>query len=331
MKLTSSLSATGWCVLTGLYFMMISLGHLQFSLWLVRERSAPWGPFAFKDLVPLVVVVGAFGLLVLISRGLRLSPHPRRLLLAWATWLICVVLYDHWLIFVINEYAHYPQYALLGFMLARSAESMSGRVNYSRLLWWGTVLGALDEASQYLWVTRSYSDYFDFNDVLLNLLGVVAGLMIYQATYRPVPDTGWRRAEWISLGSLILGLLAAIVAGYLAISPPHEVPPGGIDHARDGRVRIYLQRQATFYGNWQAAPHHSHYRVLTPAEGLGLTVLGAGIFAAFLGWISPAAKNCGLWDDAAGPAGRPQTSPAFAQDDGLSSPGASARCPWSGS
>jgi len=42
-----------------------------------------------------------------------------------------------------------------------------------------TLLGIADEALQYAWITISYSNYLDFNDLLLNLLGGIAGLLLH--------------------------------------------------------------------------------------------------------------------------------------------------------
>lgn len=67
------------------------------------------------------------------------------------------------------EAVHFFQYAILAFLLFPLVKS------YGATVFWTTLLGILDEIHQYVVLTPQFK-YFDFNDILLNMLG--AGLAI---------------------------------------------------------------------------------------------------------------------------------------------------------
>jgi hypothetical protein len=111
-----------WALATLLYHVTVCLAHLQFSLWLVRGRDTFLGRMAFSDLVPAVAVATSLALLGWIAWQLRRSARPG---LTAGMWLLCLasaVMIDQWLTFSTNEYAHYPQYALLACLLARTID-----------------------------------------------------------------------------------------------------------------------------------------------------------------------------------------------------------------
>jgi len=74
-----------------------------------------------------------------------------------------------------NEYIHYPQYAILAVLLALCIDPHRISVPWMRILFWTSLLGFFDEMNQYFYLCKSYGDYLDFNDALMNLLGAQAG------------------------------------------------------------------------------------------------------------------------------------------------------------
>ena len=76
IDLTAPSTFPWWLAIAG-YFSAISLGHLQFSLWLVQPRTTDFGAFAFKDLVPYVAIVSGLALATWLFRRARRSPRPK--------------------------------------------------------------------------------------------------------------------------------------------------------------------------------------------------------------------------------------------------------------
>lgn len=268
-----------WWLLALTYYVVNCLMHLQFSLWLVRQRGTLLGNMAYADLMPGLVVVAATGLVWWIVKRLRHSPRPGLTGIFWLLWLAAVALIDRYLTFSINEYAHYPQYALLAWLLARAMDPQRVRWCVGRVLFWGTLMGMGDELLQYLWITTSYSDYLDFNDFIVNLVAVSAGLLLYYGpAAKPAPSAAYRKpvVELLVAGAIILVALAGLQTGRLAQSPTEKIPPGGIAQLTDGSQRLYLQRGPAFYSSWQGGPRHGRYFVMPPLPAL-LIMLMAGL------------------------------------------------------
>jgi len=276
---------TRWFLVAAVYTVGC-LMHLRFSLWLVRTRETAFGSLSYAQLVPAVAVVAAIALAIGIAMQLRRSPRPWLTGGYWLAWVAAVATADRYLTFSLNELAHYPQYALVAWLLARAMDPGRTRWHVGRLLFWTTLLGAGDELLQYLWITSSYSDYFDFNDCLVNLLGAAAGLLLYYgAAALPSPDSERTppRVEAAAVGILAFAVAAFLNSGLVVLSPAAAVvvPPGGTVRQSDGSWRLYLQRGPRFHGSWQGGQRHAKYYVLPPVAGLGFMLAAGLVFAGF--------------------------------------------------
>ena len=276
--------ARNWWLITATYFATSCLMHLQFSLWLVSPRETPWGQHALSELVPAAAVLGGLLLGALVLRQIRRSPKPLLLGSAWLLWAAAVAAIDRWLTFSANEYFHYPQYALLAWLIARTLDPTRSRWIPGRVLFWTTLLGAVDELLQYLWITASYSNYYDFNDVLTNLVAAVAGvLLFYGATARP-PSAGDDR-RWPRLEAGVVVVVALLVGAgaaseRLQMVPRDPIEPGGVAWQSNGRWTLYLQRSADQYGSWQSGPRRGVHYVLRPSESLLALAIGSAVLIA---------------------------------------------------
>lgn len=273
-----------WAAATAVYFTATCLLHLEFSLWLVRPRDLPWGRHALAELVPAAMVIGALLLAWLVASHLRRSARPRMLAGAWLLWALAALAIDRWLTFSVNEYFHYPQYALLAWLIARTLDRGRRGGIGGRVLFWTTLLGIADELAQYLWITTSYSHYVDVNDVLVNLVAGAAGVLLYYgpraATRKPAPRHRWRLLEIAVAASLAVVAAAGLASGRLQLSPPAEVAPGGLARDAQQRWTLYLQRSPRQHGSWQSGPYRGTHYVLTPLEGLLALSMAAVLFAA---------------------------------------------------
>jgi hypothetical protein len=270
--------ALGWAVVS-------IVGHLPFSIWLVSQRAGASGPWAFKDAVPYVTVLAAVGLCLWVWRQSRAASSARLRVvgLSWLVWLACCIMVDRWLTFTVNEYAHYPQFALLAWLWARALDGERARWPVLRVVLITTLLGAMDETAQYLWTTKSYSHYLDFNDWLVNGLAAWAGVMLFYGFHEPAPSVPlWRtRAAWAAAAlALALALGTAVATcGCVRLTPDPgvQVGPGGMD-----QKVLYLQRAQGWYGHWHPGPRHGRYWVIHPLPALallGLGLLGVAAFA----------------------------------------------------
>lgn len=276
-----------WGTTAALYFVATTLAHLAFSLWLVAQRTTTWQgntyPYSYRDALPWLLPVAALALLGWLVHNALRHGTPRRIgivLVYWVIWLACIVGVDRWLTYSIAEYFHYPQYALLAILLAKTMDPTHARWPITRLLLITTLLGALDELAQYMWITVSYSNYYDFNDVLVNLLAATLGMMVYYGLR--TPPTPMRRSSHrlmvdpinsALLTFIFLGCALAWATGHLGVSPPAQVPPGGIFTTTEGVSALFLERQAGLYGGWQPGIRHGQYHVLTPIHGMSLVTL----------------------------------------------------------
>jgi hypothetical protein len=117
------------------------------------------------------------------------------------------------------ENVHYPQYALLAYLIARGLGNAEGG-------WlWATGLGVVDEAYQWLVLPRGTVSYLDWNDIALNGIGAAFGVVMIVALS---PDAGRRIVP--GRVALVLGLACLVGAAILAppaFSPFFSETPGG--------------------------------------------------------------------------------------------------------
>ena len=216
--------------------------------------SARFG-FAHYDLaalvaIPIVSLLAAMPLLVRVRRVL----HQPATLLCLAALMMMTAAAQHWLLVVNIELIHLPQFALLAALLSRAGLSPLPTFTVT------TVAGIFDETYQHL-VTYANTPgtYFDINDIVLNALGAVWGVLLLSS---PPTDGSrasvmrtvvWSKRHWIGTTAIAVALLA--LAWWW--DPPVFTP---------------LLRPS---------PAHPFYRVLSTVEGLFICgVLGALVLIA---------------------------------------------------
>jgi hypothetical protein len=109
------------------------------------------------------------------------------------------------------ENVHYPQYALIAFLI--------GRAGIAPELAWlaATGLGALDEAHQLFFLRSARPDYFDWNDVFLNAVGAAYGVVLLLAgsRHRLAPSV----SGWGVRGVIALAIAVALLLQSPSVSP----------------------------------------------------------------------------------------------------------------
>ena len=274
-----------WPVTTLLYWLATSLLHLEISKIIVSPLSTPLGVFTpaaySRHFAWGLLILGTLLILLSAVRG----KARLRTAVYWIVWGAAVYGANRLLVFSPNEYVHYPQYALLAVFLVNWRDPHREKWPIGNLIFWGTVLGIADELIQYLFVCPSYGDYLDFNDFLLNELGIAAGLLLVygfkeqEATIKPLlPMYKTRAFKTIIISFAIVSLL--ILTDRLKITPPEKIPPGGF-FAVNGRTTFYLERIPGITGAWNHLGDGSAYYVLSPAAGLILLFALGFLFASF--------------------------------------------------
>ena len=99
-----------------------------------------------------------------------------------------------------SEFMHFPQYALIALLLVTLVR------NFFSTLCLGALLGFMDEGYQFIGLHKLY---FDFNDVILNIIGTACGLMI-ALVFWPVSKTEEIKSRW-SIWSWYILLLTVLL------------------------------------------------------------------------------------------------------------------------
>ena len=173
---------------------------------------------------------------------------------------VCFAVLSIHMLFVINiEVVHFVQYgvfAILCFPLVK---------NYICTLIWATLAGVLDEAYQYFYLALFRTEYYDFNDVVSNLIGAAFGLILLRSygvksKYITVSDFFRTKVFWVII------VLAVTTVGFL-LSDHLDLYPSGEGEAR------YLVVRKIPESFWSVVHPNVTFHIMLPFEGLIITIL----------------------------------------------------------
>jgi hypothetical protein len=117
------------------------------------------------------------------------------------------------------ENIHYPQYALIVIALARAGLALEP----SWLIAVG--LGVLDEYYQFVMLPRGTPNYLDADDIVLNAIGGLLGVILVLAWSQREPEPPSAPSSTASL--VLLALIVASIFGPVVRSPFYNTTPGG--------------------------------------------------------------------------------------------------------
>ncbi len=174
------------------------------------------------------------------------------------------------LVTLISEFVHFLQYALLAvplFALTR---------RYGDTVVWITLLGALDEAYQYAVLHQHRTIYYDFNDVLLNLLGGGMGvILIFAGTAGAL--SGWQAGPSInrlhSPARLTLALILATGILLRLLGHLHGAP------GEAGVPLLLLSRSPSPPTFWTQVPWGKRFHILQPLPAVLLMLILIAFYA----------------------------------------------------
>jgi hypothetical protein len=209
------------------------------DVWVVRYGWTTYNHWVFVVIVSTSIAAA----LVPLARQYRRWSHPSAIA---ALLMLSAMTYGAYTLLMIAniELIHFPQYALMTGVLLLGGNPAS--------VSWVTAVaaGVADEAYQYLVIYAGRPDtYLDFNDMVLNAIGVTWMVLLIAAGTRP-PTTAPtdRLRSWPAAVFLVAALLLL-----LWLDPP------------------------TFSPFWRRAATGRDYRVLSGAEGLLVALLLWGV------------------------------------------------------
>jgi len=156
-----------------------------------------YGPARYREGIRILSIVAASIILPFVIRNLWRNRTRRKFLLALIP-LILVI--DQTMISVPLERIHYVQYGILTWLCYRA----TGRRLPAAMM--AFLIGYVDEAHQF-WVLYAGDpiQYFDWNDIALNLLGVIGTLGLF------LPEPSFRRPDFRRLAAIMAAWILAVV------------------------------------------------------------------------------------------------------------------------
>lgn len=121
-------------------------------------------------------------------------------------------------LFVLNvEAIHFIQYAIFAIICFQINKS------YWKTMFWSVIAGAADELYQYVYLAPTKSEYYDFNDVIINAVGAGIGLIVIRVlnpqTHYFTRDNFLRSTELKFLIGLILFLVIGFATALISYGP----------------------------------------------------------------------------------------------------------------
>ncbi len=235
-----------------IYFLLVVLPHEQVGLLTVKI----FGGFSRDTYNAIILGVSLLGLSLYLVPILKNVLKDKR----WWTlfYLISSILFSvisfKTLVVINIEVVHFLQYAMMAILLFPLIS------NYHLTLFYTTLLGALDEAYQYFYLAPQRTDYYDFNDVIINLLGATFGLLFLRAFHIPNQKFFWRSPIFLGCCGLIVLLIGLYASGILPVYP--------VDAAIQP---LSLLVKKVPDGFWSVVHPNVTYHVIQPLEGLLLT------------------------------------------------------------
>ena len=162
----------------------------------------------------------------------------------------------NYLVVVNIEIIHLVQYAILAILLFPAIGS------YGATIGWATLLGAADEAWQHFYLAPLKSNYYDFNDILLDLLGAALGLVMIKSSVKNLEIQAKRAGTAMTSLLLTTAVIALLLAVAFATDLIHYYTP-----EKEAACRWVIIRapQTSF---WTTVHPNVTFHVMQPLEGL---------------------------------------------------------------
>ncbi len=254
------LAAACFCT-TAVYHDVVQNAVYRFAEWIGRGADEPllrWNVLITAIGAPLML-----GCAAILWRTVRRHPRRRLLAIHWLFVLLLIVASYNTLFCMNSELVHFPQFAILAVLLC----PITGRCGET--VFWAGLLGAIDEAYQYWWLSRHRPIYYDFNDVVLNFLGALLGVLLVLTFAPAAADAHHRRSAAPSAPAVACAALLAAAAIFAAATGLlRELPPAAAE-----RPALVLRRGGPPPAALTRTTWGKTFRELSPLEGAAGSVL----------------------------------------------------------
>lgn len=169
---------------------------------------------------------------------------------------ILAVFSYYYLVILPSESIHFVQYTILAVLIGYWTRN----IMYTSV---GSLIAAtIDEAGQYLIIRPDATEYFDFNDVVLDMVGVGYGILVLAVLFsdRIKTTINWR--QFLGFCVAVLSLLVILLLSNIISIGPESTPIW---------FELVKVEQSTDF--WTFKRNGSIYHVLSPVEGV-LFLLG---------------------------------------------------------
>ncbi len=244
------------------YYLSVVLPHAQVGEFLA-SIFLPGSRVRYNGIMLAVFVVIMFGVGIWLYQ--KIQPDDRKLLVGYTTVTIVLVAVCINILFVLNvEAIHFIQYAIFAIICFQITHS------YFRTMFWSTIAGFIDELYQYIYLATEWTEYYDFNDVLIDGVGAGIGLIIIRAVVEESQHIKWKTLfalpeMYFTLALLVLGLIS-FASGFLSIGPDSSAS--------------FCFMQVEQVGFWKEQRKLDvKWHVVKPIEGLVFMVLILGFYS----------------------------------------------------
>jgi len=241
------------------YFVMVVMPHEEVGL-MISQLFRPYSRDTYNFVLMLCSLGGLFIYMYMVYKNHNKPASTLVISYLVLNLLLAVVCFK--VLFVMNvEAIHFVQYAIFAILCFPLVN------NYNLTLVYTTIAGAIDEAYQFYVLAPERTEYYDFNDVIINLIGGVFGLILLRSlslgTFRFTPKEFLRSKHFKILAvffAVIIGLFASgiLVKNY---------------DAQDLYAKFWLVKTSVV-GFWQERPAYNfRFHIVQPWEGLGIICL----------------------------------------------------------
>jgi len=171
------------------------------------------------------------------------------------------------ILFVLNiEAVHFVQYAIFAILCFPFTQNYFATAGIS--MW----AGAIDEAYQYFYLSPLRTEYYDFNDVIINTVGAGFGLILIRAFAQYKSEIKKWNPFFLLTAVILLVFLCLYISGIISVLPNEDVPYS--------LIRVV---QAEF---WTTVHPNIKFYVVKPLEGC-LIILALLFFYRKLNFKNP--------------------------------------------
>ncbi|MFK7978811.1 MAG: VanZ family protein [Saprospiraceae bacterium] len=244
------------------YYLLVVLPHEEVGKWVARTLDEPFGRDTYNLIILVLGILGGLGYLIPFWKGVnKLEEGKGRTWFALILTLLFIILSFNILLVVNVEIIHFVQYLVLAILLFPLLNS------YRDTLFYAMLFATADEAYQYLVLAPLRTDYFDFNDVIIDLIGAALGLLLLWSVgiREKITQQKWfQTPTFIGFTILSITVLVAYLTGFLAVYPSES--------ETQAPLLLIRKIQENF---WTIIHPNVKFHVVQPLEGM--LILG-GLF-----------------------------------------------------